>query len=285
MRVDEASIQLNIVQRPAQFAAVVSANKVMMTSSPFQLNARATVLADASYQPTAGGAVSRLNPRNARWKIGFMQVQILENAWAYYRGAQSNDGCVIDDLSGFRSEKICRDYAPLSNTEWYEGSSILEYCYGIPNLTHNPPWNVEFIFGDRPNQTLATRTYNRHTGQNNDLVEAIFSAAFVTTVTEQISPGLLKHHRHFFWSVIWHIQALPSFRGSNQPPQFKTLPGTGFWVSPIHRNAPRDARYLATLNNTSYTQSCNSIATNASRTTSAPTWQRFARMDEHDQRF
>jgi hypothetical protein len=56
-------------------------------------------------------------------------------------------------------------------------------------------------------------------------------------------------------------------------------------MSPIHHNAPRDARYLATLNNTSYTQSCNSIASGNSRAKSAPTWQRFPRMDERDKRF
>ena len=284
MRVDDASIKLQVVQRPRQFVANTTPREVTMTSTPFQVDVRATVHADASVPPLSGGPVSRQNPRNARWKLGFMQVQILENAWAYYRGARPSDGCVFDDLSGFRSERICRDYSPLSNTEWYEGSSILEDCYGIPDLTRQPPWNVELIFGDCPRQTLATQTYNRHTSSDNDLFEARFAAAFLTTVTEQVTPGLLKHHRHFFWSVIWHVQALPATR-PNSLPQYKTLPGTGFWMSPIHHNAPRDARYLATLNNTSYTQSCNSIASGSSRATSAPTWQRFPRMDERDKRF
>ena len=285
MRVDDTKIQLSLVQKPGSFRAAASGGAVTMAASPIQVTARCQVHADASYQITPAALACRANPRFAPWKLGFMQLQILETAWAYYRGAQRDHGCVLNDTSARRQLQICRDYERSLGTVWYEGSNNVYDCYGLPDASRRPPWNLEFYFGDNPRHDVNSQVLNDQTQRYNYLYEARCALAFVTTMTEQISQGVYKHHRHFLWSAIWHIQAT-SPQPQKQNTLFKLLPGSGFWISEFKRGGPTDSRYLKVLNNPALTLSCNEVAEGASVAKSvASDWQRFPLMDQKDKLF
>ena len=285
MRVDDAKIQLSLIQRPRDFRAAASGDGVRLIASPLQVTARCQVDADASYQITPATPISRTNPRLAPRKLGFMQVQILETSWAYYRGAQRDEGCVLNDTFSRRQLQICRDYERSLGTIWYEGSSIVEDCYGLPDVSRRPPWNLEFYFGDNPFHDVEARVLNDQTQRYNYLHEARCALAYVTTLTEQTTPNAYEHHRHFLWSAIWHVQA------NNPEPQkqnsvFKLLPGSGFWISDFKRGGPTDPRHLQVLNSPALTPSCNEVAQGASVVKSvARNWQRFPLMDQKDRTF
>ncbi len=191
-----------------------------------------------------------------------MQLQILEKAWAYYRGTQNEQGCVLNDTAARRSVQICRDYEPSTGTVWYEGSENIYDCYALPKLGDPSPWNFELYFGDRPKHEINLNVLNPQTNRYNYLHEARCALAFFTTLTEQVKPGIYTHHRHFFWSAIWHIR-----NRSSQPAklsdEFKFLPGSGFWVSDFKRGAPHDRRYLQALDDSSITRSANQISAEA----------------------
>jgi hypothetical protein len=109
----------------------VNADSVDAYSGPFQVTAQCEISPDAApavasiWMPWTTEASSTAeapsnyvelpNPRSARWKLGFLQAQIMEVAWAYYRGPNADDGCVLLDLTSRRTSKICRDYNPDTN--------------------------------------------------------------------------------------------------------------------------------------------------------------------------
>jgi len=285
MRVDDAKTHLSLVQKPGRFRAEASGGTVSMSASPLQVTARCQVQADGSYSTTPADLTRSTNPRFAPWKLGFMQVQILETAWAYYRGAQSDQGCVLNDTSSRRQLTICRDYDRSLGTVWYEGSTSIYDCYGVPDMSRRPPWNLEFYFGDSPLHDVNAHVLNEQTHRYNYLHEALCALAFVTTLTEQITPGIYKHHRHFLWSVNWHVQAT-SPDPQRQNTAFNLLPPSGFWISEFKRGGPMDSRYLTVLNNPGLTPSCNEIAKSASvdRLVSSD-WQRFPLMDQKVKKF
>ena len=285
MQVDDSSIRLFVRQRPEAFEAVASGGDIeLTTASPLQVTARCKV-GDATYTPPPPGPAQYVDPRLAPWKLGFMQVQILEIAWSYYRGVQDNDGCVLNDLAGQRSLTVCRDYDRGNGTIWYECSNNVADCYGMPDPSTRPPWNLEFYFGDNPRNPVPARVHNGQTQRANYLHEVRFAAAFVTTLTEQVTPGVYKHHRHFLWSYIWHLRftSTPPLR---QRTDFVRLPGTGFWISEFKRGGPTDLRYMAALNDSRLTPSCTEVARQApvARSTSSR-WQRFPLMDRKDTMF
>lgn len=285
MRVDDAMTQLQLVQTPGNFRAEVSGDAVYLRASPIQVTARCRVDADATFQAAPANLTSRTDPRLAPRKLGFMQVQTLETLWAYYRGTTNAEGSLLNDWSARRQQQICRDYKPSLGTVWYEGSASVYDCYGLPDLSRPPPWNLEFYFGDNPRNDISAHMFNDRTQRRNYLHEVRWSTAFVTTLTEQTSIGVYKHHRHFFWSGIWHFQA------TNPGPQhlstgFRPLPGCGFWRSDFKRGGPVDTRYLAVLNDPNFTLSCNEVVQNAPVVTSlASDWQRFPVMDQKDRLF
>jgi hypothetical protein len=104
MLIDDAQIQLRVDRKAAHFRAEASGGTVQLVASPLQVSARCQVEPDFSYRIAPEDFMSRTSPRDAPWKLGFMQVQILETAWAYYRGAQSADGCQLNGrpVRGFR---------------------------------------------------------------------------------------------------------------------------------------------------------------------------------------
>ncbi len=286
MQLDESSLRLSLAQKPRDFRMDPLGETLRLAASPLQVTATCRLHADASLaRPTPSNYSVRPSPRTAPWKLGFMQVQILETLWVYYRGAQPEHGCVLNDFSAYRREKICRDYDPSTGTVWYEGSDNIYDCYGVPDVTAPAPWTVEFYFGDNPRHDVPARVLNPETRISNYLHEVRWSTAFVTTLTEQTSPGFYVHRRHFFWSSVWHFQAM-SPTPQVQNALFKPMPGTGFWISEFRRGGPRDSRYLAVLNNPAITPSANDIvgATAPSKSV-ASSWQRFPLMEQRDQLF
>ena len=82
MQVDASSIKLVVTQQPKNFQASFAQGTVRASCSALQVDATCTVLASGASPSPAP------NPRFAAWKLGFMQLRILETSWAYYRGAQ-----------------------------------------------------------------------------------------------------------------------------------------------------------------------------------------------------
>lgn len=279
------SIHMAVKQRPRHFDTQSNGGNIRLLSGPFQVTALCEVVPDKSelqHEPATSGL---LNGRTAPWKLGFMQLQIQEIAWAYFRGAEPNDGCALIDTATRREPQICRDYERESGTVWYEGSKIISDCYGVPDASRLPPWKLELYFGDNPIQDIYSYVLNEKTSRYNYLHEARCSIAFITTLTEQVREGVYKHHRHFLWSALWHVQA-----ASTDPQKtnttFTMLPGTGFWVSAFKHGGPNNLRYLSALDNPHLTRSCNEAAAEASIVKStASTWQRFPLMDRKDRIF
>jgi hypothetical protein len=279
MLVDETKIRLSIAQRPHKFWVELGNEKVGVRCSDLQVNAQCQINANSSFVPDL---FCLSNPRLAPWKLGFMQIQILETAWAYYRGEQDDHGSAIIDLAAGRS-KICRDYKPGIGTVFYESDNIYD-SYGLPDLTRQPPWNVTFYFGDSPVEDVWDHLSNSQTNRYNYLHEARIALAFVTTLTEQVSPGTFKHHCHFLWSLIWHIRNRTSQRAKSASAFDKT--GSGFWISHFKRGSPHNPGHLGVLNNPSMTPSANDIkAATFGKKTEASTWRRFPRMDQKDKVF
>ena len=282
MRVIDSGVRLSVAQTPRNFRAVGQGGAVSLECGPFQVSARCKLDADGAHMITPEDVA---NPRRAKWALGFMQLQIMEVLWAYYRGGQSGDGCALHDWTAFRTLKITRDYSRASGAVWYEGVDQMLDCYGLPDLRRPSPWNVEFYFGDRPHHDFVDHLVNPQTQRYNYFHEARWATAFLTTMTEQVTPGVYKHHRHFYWSAIWHVRSM------NTEPQksatsFGLLPGSGFWVSKFAPGAPVGTRYLAALNDPHLTPSTNDVVGMAHPAkTFAPTWQRFPLMDQKDHLF
>lgn len=279
------NIDLSVVQRPKhhQFATAISGGSVHMTAAPFQVTAQCRVEVDPHYMPPS----PPISPRSAPWKLGFMQVQILETQWAYYRGIESTHGCVLNDLAKHRIPGIVRDYEPSFRTVWYECSKNASDCYGLPTAGKSPQ-KLEFYFGDNPRQGNHAVVKNPLTNRLNYLHEARCAVAFITTLTELTSRDnktgkeTYKHHRHFSWSAIWHIQAT-NVRPDGSNMAFRLLPGSGFWVSPFMSGGSLGLPYLNVLNNSMLTTSANEVAKSAGVEQSvADRWQRFALMDQKD---
>lgn len=280
MRVDDSKIQLTLKQRPKNFqVAYIGGGVVSPSCGPIQVDAACTVLA------AGGSPVKASNPRTAPWKLGFMQARILETNWAYYRGAQPGDGSVLVDKVARQSLRVCRDYEPADLHVFYEGSATAADCYGVPDPAVKPPWNLSLIFGDQPVSDARPFVLNQQTGKRNYLDEGRVSMGFVTTLTELAGPGRFVHHRHFFWTIIWHYKAVGGPSGNGQGP-FALQPSSGFWISAFHRGAPRDARYRAILDDPTLTPSCNAVAVGAPPLLQeASAWQRLPLMDAPDKMF
>jgi hypothetical protein len=209
---------------------------------------------------------------------------VLETQWAFYKGAKPSDGCVLNDKVPHQAAGICRDYDSSANHVWYEGSRQVADNYGVPDPAKGPPWKLQFHFGDNPKNDFPAVVINANTNIYNYLDEARVALAFVTTLTE-LDGNRFVHHRHFMWSLIWHLKAATGPAGQGKGP-FTLSSDSGFWISDFKRGAPSDARFRAALDNPSPTLSCNDIvqaATPARQTDSA--WRTFPLMSARDKLF
>jgi hypothetical protein len=244
-------IQLHPDHLPDEFKAEApSQGAVELSATPIQVTASCTANLDFPGQVMPQGNYA--NPRLAPWKLGFMQAQIEETRWAYYRGVESNHGCLLSDSSAGPDDQVHRDFDKKSDTVFYEGIGhdgkvILELCYGVPDMSKKPPWQLTAVFGDQPSASFPKYVIHSQTKRYNYLSEARLAIAFVTTLTEQFSPGKYKHHRHFFWSEIWHFEA-PHL--VSEPKKYILVGDKGFWISDFNAGPPPE-RYLAVLNNPS----------------------------------
>jgi hypothetical protein len=286
MRVDSATIKLSLDQKPGNFQVTyVGGDKVELKGGPIQVTAKCTVLNGGALPGGAGGMQPAPNPRTAPWKLGFMQARILEVNWAYYRGMRESDGGVLVDNVANQPVKICRDYDRGIGDVWYEGSATVSDCYGVPNPAMPPPWQVVFYFGDNPRHDIFPWHHNATTGAKNYLDEARVSLGFVTTMTELAGPKQFVHHRHFFWSVVWHFKAENGPAALGKGP-FKLLPGSGFWISGFKTGAPVAPEYLTVLNDPTLTRDCNEVTQSATPSRQpARDWKRFPMMDAKDKAF
>jgi hypothetical protein len=206
-----------------------------------------------------------------------MQIQILEQVWAYYRGVSDADGCTLNDKS--RAVGVYRDYNDDRPSLWYECSSVIEDCYGIPDMSVPPPWTVTFYFGDSPSEQFEAETTNLQTKKKNFIHEAKVELAFITTLTEQVSYGQFKHHRHFLWSNIYHVLVDGQYSAANT--KFKPLHGTGFWISDFKHGGPVNRKYLAVLNRLSLDKSSTKVSEGTPDAFSySKNWKRFPAMEQ-----
>ena len=278
MIVDPASIKLHAGFTPASFNMRCKGELVSLFCSQLQVSARCTVRASQSTVPPV--ASTYVPQRAAPWKLGFMQAQILETNWAYYRGAtpQAGSSVVYNDSLGKNGP--CRDYDRSKGHVWCE-SMDANASYGIPPGGAPSPWQLLFHFADQPENDFNRYVTNSQSALRNELHEARFAAAFVTTLTEQISPGMYRHLQHFLWSILWHARVTTPAAGQGQALEFRLLPGTGFWMSGFQPEAPLNPKYRAVLDNPTLTVSANDL-TQKVTLKSQEGWGTFSEMTTAD---
>ena len=278
MIVDPTSIKLHAGFTPGSFNMRCKGELVSPFCSPLQVSARCTVRASQSTVPPV--ASTYVPPRAAPWKLGFMQAQILETNWAYYRGAtpQAGSSVVYNDSLGKNGP--CRDYDRSKGHVWCESMNAND-SYGIPPGGAPSPWQLLFHFADQPENDFNRYVTNSQSALRNELHEARFAAAFVTTLTEQISPGMYRHLQHFLWSILWHARVTTPAAGQGQALEFRLLPGTGFWMSGFQPGAPHNPKYRAVLDNPTLTVSANDL-TQKVTLKSQEGWGTFSEMTTAD---
>lgn len=284
MRVIDSTIQPSLDLSPGAFSAVQDAGVVTVTASQIQVSARCKATATDPSETDSQTHGPSIHPRFAPSKVGWMQIGILETNWAYYKGMTESDGCVLNDFTMASGSRLHRDYDRMSGAVWYEATKNPDECYGVPDRFKPSPWNLELYFGDKPKTDIHEAVRNTATQTRNYLFEAKVALGFLTTLTEESSPGVFRHLRHFFWSITWHIQA-PSVEASKQRRPFNILGDSAFWISDFKRGAPREPRYLAALNDTQLTPSYNeAVASRMPAKSTSSTWERFPVMNEPPKR-
>src|SRR5260370_14056955 len=108
-------------QKPNNFHAESTHGTVKLsTDSGLQVDASCKVNTDFPGQIRPGNNYT--NPRLAPWKLGFMQVRVVETCWAYYRGVEPNHGCVLRDMSPGPGEEVWRDFDHATGDVFFEGA-------------------------------------------------------------------------------------------------------------------------------------------------------------------
>ncbi len=215
------------------------------------------------------------------WKFGFIQLQLSETNWAYYKGASPADGSMLVNYgsSAARGTDLCRD-TERAGQIWYTGAgdadSSKESTMAMPL-----PWILPtFYFGDRPEGELSLEYRNPKTKKLNRLEEAKMSLSFLTTLSMRDPNVVFTHLRNFSWGVSWHVRRVP---GNTPRPDFPFLPGSGGTCSPVRNGPPSSAVHRALLTDESgRARNCLEVASGAVRHPSieaSAKWLRFEGME------
>ncbi len=267
MIIDDSCISLEFTQKLGPSASEIVGQALRLTVPPIQVDARLTV------KPSSQGEILPMG-----WEFGFIQLQLSEVNWAYYKGPSSADGSMLVNYgsSEARGTEICRD-SKNEGQIWYTGggkSSTVESKMDIPL-----PWTPStFYFGDSPLGNYALEYRNPKTKSLNLLEEVRLSLSFLTTLSMRDPKVNFTHLRHFFWTVNWHVR-----RGPGRPlPKFPLLTWRANSYSNVQKGAPPNAAHRALLSDESTrARNCNSLALRAQMQPSidaSAKWQRFDAM-------
>ncbi|MCX6611506.1 MAG: hypothetical protein NTW74_11725 [Acidobacteria bacterium] len=266
MIVDDSGISLRFSQPPGRTSSSLRGQSLILATSDIQADANITV------RPSRDGEVLPIG-----WKFGFIQLQLAETNWAYYKGASAADGSVLVNYGNSlaRGTDLCRD-SEKAGQIWYTGAgdadSTKESKMAMPL-----PWTLPtFYFGDSPEGELALEFRNPKTGKLNRLDEAKLSLSFLTTLSMRDPQVRFTHLRHFTWGVTWHVRRAP---GNTPRPDFPFLPGSGGSCSPVRIGPPSSALHRAMLTDEGgRARNCNEVASGAVMhpvVEASTKWQRF----------
>jgi len=189
------------------------------------------------------------------WTLGFIQVQLIETNWGYYRGKTNTDGsCFIQrGRPPARPSQSCFDtFKPGVFIDNNHG-------YTTPNGDVMPPDLVEINKGtqfpikvatvDYPGDRYPFKRLNSQTQKDNFLHEAQVEMHFCTVLSlaspkSPSSPRVFQHLKHFTWNLRWHARFQPDFAN---PSGWKIKPlggqGNGPEVSRVFDGEPTDRRF------------------------------------------
>lgn len=269
MIIDDSSISLRITQPPGRTSSSLRGQSLILATANIQADA------DIKVRPSSSGEVLPIG-----WKFGFIQLQLSETNWAYYKGASVADGSMFVNCGSpaARGCDLCRD-SERAGQIWYTGAgdedSTKESKMAMP-LPWTPP---TFYFGDSPEGELGLEYRNPKTGRLNRLEEAKLSLSFLTTLSMRDPSATFTHLRNFSWGVTWHVRRSP---GNTPRPDFPFLPGSGGTCSAIRRGPPSAALHRALLTDEGgRARNCNEVASNAvmhPAIEASAKWQRFEGM-------
>ncbi len=269
MIIDESSTSLRITHPPGRTSSSLRGQSLILATSDIQADAIITV------RPSRQGEVLPIG-----WKFGFIQLQLSETNWAYYKGVNAADGSVLVNYgsSAARGTDLCRD-TERAGQIWYTGAGDADSTK--ESKTAMPlPWTLPtFYFGDSPEGELALEFRNPKTGRLNRLEEAKLSLSFLTTLSMRDPKVVFTHLRNFSWSVTWHVRRSP---GNTPRPDFPFLSGSGGTCSAVRTGPPSSSIHCALLTDEGRrARNCNEVASGAVMhpvVEASAKWQRFDAM-------
>ena len=239
---------------------------MLLETSDIQADASITV------KPSRPGEVLPMS-----WEFGFIQLQLSETNWAYYKGVSPADGSMLVNYGATqaRGGDLCRD-TKVEGQIWYTGAgaanSSKESSMAMPL-----PWVIPtFYFGDSPKGQYALEYRNPKTKILNRLEEVKLSLSFLTTLSMRDPKANFTHLRNFSWGVTWHVRRAP---GNTPRPDFPFEAGSGGTYSPIRNGPPSSAMHREFLTSESgRVKNCLLLAENAiahPAINASAKWQRF----------
>ena len=265
MIVDESTLALKFSRPPGRTFSTVNGKLLLLGTSVIQADATVRILPQVPKEILLPG-----------WKLGFIQLQLQETNWGYYRGAKSEDGSLLVNSGNMpaRAVDVCRD-SEAEGMIWYTGAGPDDSLKETKQKT-SLPWDVPmFYFGDQPSGEFKLEQTNPTTGKPNFLEEAKLKLSFLTTLTLRDHRLNYTHLLHFEWSVSWHARR-------EAADAYPLLRGSGSTLSPVRKGPPKDPALTALLTDeTRRARCCNEVSTIAGMhplVTSAAAWQRFPAM-------
>ncbi len=266
--VHEESLSVRFSRPPGRVWSSVNGGVLTFGTSDIQADADCLILPEKSGEVLPAG-----------WKLGFIQLQLAETNWAYYKGRTEAEGAVfVDSGVAARSVAVCRDTSA-EGLIWYTGAGVADSSKETLQSTALP-WKVPmFYFGDSPRVEIPVEFFNAQTGARNVLEEAKVSMSFLTTLSIRDPKLRYRHLRHFYWGLTWHARRAADLGGSFVYP---LLPGSGGNCTQVKSGAPKDPKHCALLTDESrMARCCNEVASLAGMhpvVRSAAKWAVFAGM-------
>ena len=216
------------------------------------------------------------------WRIGFIQVLLVETCYAYYRGQSNTDGSIFIQLAQPPAyiRGVCRDTLDNANTIFYKLTpdyDSVNNVYEPPPLIKSPTGNfpipVQTYISDNPFIFWNLEELNNQTKKKNYLQEAGFNYRFCTVLSAQDPKGIFHHQAHFYWQVAAQATFTPLVYSPKVSNWLVTNGINTVNVGAVNKNDPTDARFALALTSPKITRSCNELSGIALNRVSKPTSQ------------
>jgi hypothetical protein len=211
----------------------------------------------------------------AGWQLGFIQVELIETNWAYYRGKTKHDGSVFVQRARApaRPQKAYRDDDDPHDVFYDEPGA------SAPAGAH-PPVALAIDYLDQPADGYPVSRQNGITHAPNLLHEVQIELLFCTILSTRDPAGVYRHLKHFYWNVRWQATFTPSTFNLAAGPHWVVVPtagGNGASVSHVFDGPPHDPRFMNILV-APQQQNANQAVADADAhpiVTESPTWRRY----------